>query len=70
MTAHGGSIESLLDEATAELYKLEFTPLACTIEVWLRCAVRHGLCSGSGAVCRVPNKDAMLSESCMLLVTI
>lgn len=32
-TAHGGAIESLLDEATAELSKMEWSPMVTTIEV-------------------------------------
>lgn len=31
--AHGGAIESLLDEATAELVMMEWAPLVVTIEV-------------------------------------
>lgn len=31
-TAHGGAIESLLDEATAELVKMEWAPMMGTIE--------------------------------------
>lgn len=33
MTAHGGAVESLLDEATAELAKLEWAPVLATIEL-------------------------------------
>ncbi|CAL8465494.1 g5030 [Coccomyxa elongata] len=32
MSAHGGAVESLLDEATAELGKMEFSPMLSTIE--------------------------------------
>ncbi|KAK9819763.1 hypothetical protein WJX72_002087 [[Myrmecia] bisecta] len=32
MSAHGGAVESLLDEATAELGKLEFAPMLATVE--------------------------------------
>ena len=35
MSAHGGAVESLLDEATAELAKMEWAPMLSTIEVWL-----------------------------------
>ncbi|KAK9833287.1 hypothetical protein WJX81_003342 [Elliptochloris bilobata] len=36
MTAHGGAVETLLDEATAELGKLEFSPMLATIEISFR----------------------------------
>jgi len=32
LSAHGGAIESVLDEATAELGKIEFTPFLSTVE--------------------------------------
>ena len=35
MSAHGGAVESLLDEATAELAKMEWAPMLSTIEVWV-----------------------------------
>lgn len=33
MSAHGGCIESILDEATAELAKIEMVPMVSTVEV-------------------------------------
>lgn len=33
VTAHGGAVESLLDETTAELAKLEWAPVLATIEL-------------------------------------
>lgn len=32
MSAHGGAVESLLDEATAELAKMEWAPTLATLE--------------------------------------
>lgn len=32
MSAHGGAVETILDEATAELAKIEFVPMLSTVE--------------------------------------
>ncbi|KAL6780719.1 hypothetical protein ACKKBF_B12030 [Auxenochlorella protothecoides x Auxenochlorella symbiontica] len=36
VSAHGGAVESVLDEATAELAKCEFTPVLATVEANFR----------------------------------